>query len=129
MNKRIELIVKESGLTKAKFAEKLGVSAPYVTMLCSGAGKASDRTIMDICREFGCNESWLRTGEGEPFRRESEDEKIRTFAERTIQGSDKFRKTFASLLADLEEEDWQALGGIYERILKKRQSVTNNGHA
>lgn len=67
MHKRIELIVKESGLTKAKFAEKLGVSAPYVTMLCSGAGNPSDRTISDICRVFNVNRRYLEQGEEPMF--------------------------------------------------------------
>ena len=67
MHKRIELIVKESGLTKAKFAEKLGVSAPYVTMLCSGAGNPSDRTISDICRVFNVNRRYLEHGEEPMF--------------------------------------------------------------
>ena len=67
MHTRIELIVKESGLTKAKFAEKLGVSAPYVTMLCSGAGNPSDRTISDICRVFNVNRRYLEHGEEPMF--------------------------------------------------------------
>lgn len=116
MNKRIEFIVKESNLTKAKFAEKIGVSAPYVTMLCSGTGNPSDRTIADICREFGCDEVWLRTGEGEPFRQESRQEMIMRFAAQTVKGSDEFRKAFVAALAKLEPEDWQNLARIYEKL-------------
>lgn len=116
MNKRIESIVKQSNLTKAKFAEKIGVSAPYVTMLCSGSGNPSDRTITDICREFGCDEVWLRTGEGEPFRQESRQEQIMRFATQTVKGSDEFRKAFVAALAQLEPEDWQNLARIYEKL-------------
>lgn len=67
MHERINLIVKASNLTKAKFAEKLGVSAPYVTMLCSGAAKPSDRTISDICRVFNVNRRYLELGEEPMF--------------------------------------------------------------
>ena len=33
----------------------------------SGARGISEAAILSICREFGVNEIWLRTGEGEPF--------------------------------------------------------------
>lgn len=116
MKERIEHVVKHSGLSKAKFAERIGVSAPYITMLCSGAGKASDRTIQDICREFGCNEVWLRTGEGEPFKERSREEEIMRFAVQTVKGSDEFRKALVSMLATLEPEDWAALSKIYRKL-------------
>lgn len=119
MKERIEYIVKKSGLSKAKFAERLGVSAPYVTMLCSGAGSPSDRTISDICREFGCDEVWLRTGEGEPFREQTKEEQIMRFAVQTVKGSDEFRKSFVSMLAKLDPEDWENLSKIYAKLLKE----------
>ena len=117
MHERIKYIVEQSKLTKAKFAEKIGVSAPYVTMLCSGAGKASDRTISDICREFGCDEVWLRTGKGEPFRQQTKEEQIMRFAVQTIKGSDEFRKSYVSMLAKLDPEDWENLSKIYRKLL------------
>lgn len=119
MKDRIDLIVQKSGLTKAKFAERIGVSAPYVTMLCSGAGKASDRTITDICREFGVNEVWLRTGEGEPFQERSREEEIMRATVQTIKGSNEFRKTLAYMWAQLDEEDWANLEKIYTKQLQK----------
>ena len=116
MNTRIDQIVKKSGLTKAKFAERIGVSAPYVTMLCSGVSNASDRTIADICREFGVNEVWLRTGEGEPFRESSREEEIMRFAVQTARGSDEFRKALVAMLAKLDPEDWENLARIYAKL-------------
>ena len=116
MKDRIELVVKHSGLSKAKFAERICVSAPYVTMLCSGASKASDRTITDICREFGCNEVWLRTGEGEPFKEETRQEQIMRFAVQTVKGSDEFRKSFVAMLAKLDPEDWENLSKIFDKL-------------
>ena len=114
MNTRIDFIVKHSNLSKAKFAEKIGVSAPYVTMLCSGASKPSDRTIADICREFGCNEVWLRTGEGEPFQERSREEEIMRFAVQTVKGSNEFRKALAAMLGKMTPEDWQNLEHLYD---------------
>ena len=64
MNNRISKIVSQSGLTKTAFAKKIGVSQAMVSMLCTGAARPSDRTISDICREFGISRQWLETGEG-----------------------------------------------------------------
>lgn len=119
MKERIELIVKKSGLTKAKFAERIGVSAPYVTMLCSGAGSPSDRTITDICREFGCNEVWLRTGEGEPFQERTREEEIMRFAVQTVKGSNEFRKALAAMLSRMTPEDWENLERLYDMFTEE----------
>ena len=124
MNERIDLIVKKSGLTKAKFAERIGVSAPYVTMLCSGASNASDRTISDICREFGCNEVWMRTGEGEPFQEQTENEQIMRWAVQTVKGSEGFRKSLAWMLSQLDAEDWENLEAIYNKHYEKFKEKT-----
>lgn len=119
MNQRIEQIVKRSGLTKAKFAERIGVSAPFVTMLCSGAGSPSDRTITDICREFGCDEVWLRTGEGEPFREETRQEQIMRFAVQTVKGSNEFRKALVAMLANLDDAEWDGLENLLNKLLEQ----------
>ena len=67
MNNRIAQVIVALGIKKIEFAKRLGISSPFVSELCSGAKKASDRTIADICREFSVSETWLRTGEGEMF--------------------------------------------------------------
>ncbi len=63
MNNRILKIRKDNHLTQDAFAEKLNLSKNFVWMLEKGERIPSDRTILDICREFGVNELWLRTGE------------------------------------------------------------------
>ena len=117
MHTRINEIVKASKLTKTDFAKRLGISQPYLSQICAGQKTPSDRTISDICREFGCDEVWLRTGEGEPFRQETRQEQIMRFAVQTVKGSDEFRKSFVSMLAKLDPEDWENLSKIYRKLL------------
>lgn len=117
MKDRINLIIQKSNLTKAKFAERLNVSQPFVSQMCAGSREPSDRTIQDICREFGCNEVWLRTGEGEPFRQQTREEEIMRFAVQTNKGSDGFRKALVAMLAKLDPEDWENLGRIADKLL------------
>lgn len=65
INERIAEVVNMSGLRKTAFAEKINVSQSLISLICSGKTGVSDRTISDICRVFGVNEIWLRTGDGE----------------------------------------------------------------
>jgi len=67
INERIKTVVSDSGLTKTAFAERLNITQAYVSALCLGKKTPSDRTIIDICREFDVNETWLRTGAGKMF--------------------------------------------------------------
>lgn len=76
MNDRIAQARKQAGLTQKKFAEKIGLTRNFVWMIEKGDRVPSDRTIADICREFGVSETWLRTGEGEMFLPVDADEEL-----------------------------------------------------
>jgi transcriptional regulator with XRE-family HTH domain len=119
MHTRINDVVKQSGLTKTDFAKRLGVSQPFVSKICTGDATPSDRTIQDICREFGVNEVWLRTGEGEPYKERTREEEIMRFAVQTLKGSDEFRKAMVSMFAQLDPEDWANLEKIYRKLAEE----------
>lgn len=119
MHTRISEIVRRSGLTKTDFAKRLGLSQPFVSRICTGDSIPSDRTIQDICREFGVNEVWLRTGEGKPDQERSREEEIMRATVQTVKGSNEFRKMLAYMWAQLDEEDWANLEKIYNKQLQK----------
>lgn len=54
-------------MTKTAFAEYLNVSQAFVSQLCSGVKQPSERTLLDICREFKINYLWLTEGKGDMF--------------------------------------------------------------
>lgn len=116
MKNRIEKVVEMSGLTKTAFAKRINVSQGLVSQMCSGMTKPSDRTILDICREFGVNEVWLRTGEGEPFKERTLEETIMRFAVQTNKGSDDFRKAYVAMLANLSDDGWKGLQEMYDNL-------------
>ena len=116
MKERILFIISEKKISKTEFAKSIKVSQGFVSQLCSGASSPSDRTIELICQQYGCDEVWLRTGEGEPFRQETTQEAIMRFAVQTVKGSDEFRKAFVAMMAKLNPEDWQNLARIFEKL-------------
>ena len=116
MNERIKQIRKSANLTLEKFGKRIGITAASCSNIESGKTNPSNQTIQAICKEFGCNEIWLRTGEGYPFQEESRQEQIMRFAAQTVHGSDEFKKSFVSMLAKLDAEDWEALARIFGKL-------------
>lgn len=113
---RIKEVRKNAGLTQQKFAERIGAKQNTVAQYEIGRNAPIDPVITAICKEFGCNEVWLRTGEGEPFQEESRQEQIMRFAVQTVKGSDEFKKAFVSMLAKLDADDWDALAKIFNKL-------------
>lgn len=118
ISSRISTVIKSSGLTKTAFSKKIGLSQPFVSQLASGDASPSDRTIVDICREFGVNEHWLRTGEGEMFVRLSREEEITKFAMSIVRNPDsEFQRRFISVLAQLTPEQWQLMEQMAHQLI------------
>lgn len=109
LNERICYIIETKNIKKVDFAKRLNISQPFVSELCSGAKAPSDRTITDICREFDVRESWLRTGEGEPFVEKSREENISAFVGSILSGEPDFRQRFIGVLARMTPEEWAIL--------------------
>lgn len=61
---RVRQVREYYGLTTEKFGEKLGVQRSAISKIEHERCSLTDANIKAICREFGINEVWLRTGEG-----------------------------------------------------------------
>lgn len=68
MRSRIIEIRKEHHLSQEAFAQRIGLSRNFINQFENGNKNMSDRTINDICDEFGISEEWLRTGIGDKER-------------------------------------------------------------
>lgn len=118
---RIAAVIKASGLTKTAFAERLNVSQSFVSRLAVGASVPSDRTILDICREFNVSERWLRTGEGEMFVQLSREEEITKFAMEVIRDpASEFQRQLISTMARLEPAQWKLMEQMLDELIRQR---------
>lgn len=74
MNERIKQIRRELGLTQQEFAERIGLKQNSIALIESGKRNISDQAVLSICREYGINEEWLRTGWGDKKTNNSDSE-------------------------------------------------------
>ena len=121
INSRIAAVINASGLTKTAFAERLKVSQQHISRLAKD-GTPSDRTIVDICREFGVSEHWLRTGEGEMFVRLSREEEITKFLMTVIRDPDsEFQRQLLATMAKLEPAQWKLMEQMLDNLISQRE--------
>ena len=125
LNERISAVVSASGLNKTKFADVINISQPFLSQICSGAKAPSDRTIIDICREFNVSEMWLRTGEGEMFLELSRADEIAAYVGRVLKDESAFyQQKLLLFLSRLSPEMLAELEKVADEILandKKEQ--------
>lgn len=67
MSERIKRLRKSLDLTQQEFADRIGIKRNTIANYESGRNEPVDSVISLICREYGVNEIWLRTGNGEMF--------------------------------------------------------------
>lgn len=120
MKDRIKQLRKELKLTQQGFADRIGVKQNTVATYEIGRNPPNDTVINLICREFDVNENWLRTGEGEMFRKLTRDERIADFVADVLRDEpDSFRKRFISMLSSLNEDQWKMLEVFADGLSKK----------
>ena len=73
VNHRVKHIRQALGLSQVKFAIGISVSNGYIAGIELGNRKVNDRLVKLICSAYNVNEHWLKTGDGEMFRRPPDD--------------------------------------------------------
>lgn len=117
MSERISEVVNLSGLNKTVFAEKINVSQSLVSLICSGKANPSDRTISDICRVFGVNEIWLRTGDGEMLAKKTREEELAEIFTR-LQYNDDAKSQLIRAIARMPDDAFPAFLAFVTQLCK-----------
>lgn len=73
MFNRIKAIRKSLKLSQREFGEKLGVSRDVISNIEYGRVPPKKLLLQHMCQQYGVNEHWLETGEGEMFSKDYED--------------------------------------------------------
>ena len=107
---RIKEVRKSLKLTLEKFGEKIGVKKNAISTVENNRNSLSEQMAKSVCREYNVNETWLRTGEGEMFLPVNRKTKIEKLTNQLLsEESDSFKNRLVSVLADLNENEWEFL--------------------
>lgn len=122
MKDRIKKIRQDAGVTQAEFAESLGLSRIMVAHVETEKAIFSDRSMKDICRIYGVNEDWLRTGEGEPYAPKSRNEIIAEFLNSVMEDEpESVRRRWIEAFASLPDETWRAFDSLACEYVKRKE--------
>ncbi len=124
---RIKAVRISSGLSQEKFGERIKISGASVSRLESGNNNASEQTRSLICKEFGVNEEWLRSGAGEmspPVDREKE---IMAFIGDILKGEPDFRRALVHVLARMTPDQWAMMEAKARELLEEMETPPQDG--
>ena len=122
MEARLKAVRKAVGLTQQEFADRLGIKRGAVANYEIGRNDPIDAVISLICREFGVNETWLRTGEGEMFAPVDPENQLMEWAGRVLaDSSDSFRARFVRMMMGLTDTEWAVLEEKARQLLDEEK--------
>lgn len=124
MQNRIKELRKSLGLNQTEFGEKLGVAQTTIAGYENGSRDVSDAIIKSICREYGVNETWLRTGAGEMRRSRSREAELgELIRSRLIDSPESFQSALVTTLLrfDPDGPEMQVLEKILRSLIEDFQ--------
>lgn len=122
MNNRIKKVRKYFGLSQDSFAKKIGITRSSVSLLESGKNNPSEQTIKLICKEYGINEIWLRTGEGKMHSEISQEDRYSINLGKLTLEENQFVQNVINSLAESDPDELK----IIERYMKKCLGISDN---
>lgn len=125
MNERIKELRKILELNQTDFGNRIGIKQGSVAAYESGARTPIDAVIISICREFGVNEEWLRSGEGEMFcKLETNDIVVK--ATRLLGEKDPMFEAFVETYSTLSPSDRKVLMDFGVSLVKSLNGKTSD---
>ncbi len=121
MKSRLKELRKALKLTQREFGEKIGVARNTIAQYEIGTFAPSNPVITSICKQYGVNEKWLRTGEGDMFVKSSYAEEIEAFLNNILTIDDEqFKKRLVVQLAQLDDAGWEVLEKFLSRAMESK---------
>ena len=118
MNDRIKKIRRELKMTQDDFGKRIGLARNSVANYEIGRRTPTTAVITSICREFGVNEVWLRTGEGgesNMFSKMSKDDRYSISLGKLAASDNKFIQNALITLAETDPDKLK----VIEEFMKK----------
>ena len=121
IGERIKAVRKHFNLTQAEFGERIGVKGNTIATYEIGRNAPVDAIFSLLCREYGVNEIWLRSGEGEMFQAMNEDEELDAYLGDVMHDEPaSFRLRLTMEMKNWTPEVWQMLEEICKRLATEK---------
>ena len=126
MHERIKELRKYLNLTQDEFGDRLGVVKSSISNIEKGRHGITDQMIKLMVKEFGVNEDWLRTGDGEMFPEFDRADAIAKLADDIMtEVSDSFKSRLITALAQMTDEQWKFLEDIIYKVVGDEHLLSN----
>lgn len=126
MHERLKEIRKALGLTQKEFAARIGIKQNTIAQYEIGRNEPIDAVVSLICREYGVDEVWLRTGEGEMFRPRTREDDIAAFFGQVLGGRcTDFQRRMVSVLSRLSAAEWELLERKIKELAEDEKGAGN----
>lgn len=124
INKRFRELRKMCKKSQEEWADIMGLSRSGIADIEAGRRNVTEKHIRLLSIESidgkYINEDWLRTGEGDPFKKLTRNQVITDFAADLIKEDDSFKSRLIEALAKLGDDDWEALEKLAKKLANKK---------
>lgn len=114
MKNRIRQIRKDLNMNQTEFGEAIGATLAAYSKYETGKVLPDKATRMLICEKFHVNQTWLETGEGEPYKVSANYAVLRA-----LDAMPALRDAFEELLPKLTVQDMQTINGLLEKFKQR----------
>lgn len=124
INQRFRELRKMCKRSQEEWADIMGLSRSGIADIEAGRRNVTEKHIKLLSIESidgkYINEDWLRTGDGDPFKKLNRNQVITDFAADLIKEDDSFKSRLIEALAKLGDDDWEALERLALKLSNKK---------
>lgn len=124
INKRFRELRKMCKKSQEEWADIMGLSRSGIADIEAGRRNVTEKHIKLLSIEpidgRYINEDWLRTGDGDPFKKLTRSQVITDFAADLIKEDDSFKTRLIEALAKLNDDEWEILEKLAKDLSNKK---------
>lgn len=124
INQRFRELRKACKKSQEEWADIMGLSRSGIADIEAGRRNVTEKHIRLLSIESidgkYINEEWIRTGNGEPFKRLTRNQVITDFAADLIKEDESFKARLIEALAKLSDDEWEVLEKLAVDLSNKK---------
>lgn len=124
INQRFRELRKACKKSQEEWADIMGLSRSGIADIEAGRRNVIEKHIRLLSIESidgkYINEEWIRTGDGEPFKRLTRNQVITDFAADLIKEDESFKARLIEALAKLSDDEWEVLEKLAVDLSNKK---------